>query len=150
LAGREAATNAFLVSTPYVKNILSVMIGLNDFVAGNSVAVVESEWKSYMTAEKAAGWTTICITVLPTDPAQTGSGGTLINTLSAQFNSDMKGFPVGQYCDYISDFRADPVMGPNTAPNNSTLYFSDKQHPTTLGQQNLAAIYAATLNAIHP
>jgi hypothetical protein len=72
------------------------------------------------------------------------------NTNRAAFNKIIRA-AVGTKIDAVYDFAADPVMGPDAAACDTTLY-KDGLHPTDFGpgsgQSRLELIYAPVVDAL--
>ena len=81
----------------------------------------------------------VCGTLLP--GSYTGPQQTQIDAFNALLRSNTAG------CDAISDFQANPVMGPTAAASNTLLY-PDGLHPSTLGNAILAPIYGAAVSSV--
>lgn len=121
--------------------ILTVLIGLNDFLNGQSIAAFEAALASYLDARRSAGWYVVAATLLP-------AGDVGYNAWRNTVNTDILATWLGLHADAIWDIGNDPTMGPDSAPNNATLYQPDKEHPTNLGQSDIEISYAAKLNSI--
>lgn len=115
--------------------------GINDIrVDGKNGAQVYALVAPYIAAYKNQGFYVAITTLLPyTD----GVGGANAQTAISDYNALVRANSAG--ADAIIDFAADPLMGAATAPNDTTLYV-DKLHPTTLGQDKLAAIVYPIVN----
>jgi hypothetical protein len=108
--------------------IVSILIGANQLPQ-------LSELIAYWDAVRSAGAKVIACTVLPrsSNPSATP---TFISTRHA-FNESIRAS--SSHYDALCDFAADPVMGPDSAASNVSLY-SDGVHPTSTGQTNLLNI----------
>jgi hypothetical protein len=125
------------------KFIMSVLDGTNDLLSGTSlVPGWLTSYAAYLDQQRAAGWYVVLCTILPSNAS---SGFNAARNLA---NTSLRTW-VGVHCDALCDFAADPTMGPDSACLDSTLYeAADQTHPTALGQQKLAAVYAPVINAI--
>jgi hypothetical protein len=121
------------------KFILSVLLGANDGPGADPTTWAAS-MATYLDARRAAGWIVLLCTVLP----KTASG---MDTWRATVNGIFRSWTAGQHWDHLVDFAADPVMGPDAAASDTTLY-ADGTHPTSAGQSNLEAIIRPILNSI--
>jgi lysophospholipase L1-like esterase len=123
------------------KFILTVLIGHNDLIiSGGNVSAFLTSLASYLDARRAAGWTVVLLTVLPSTQyasfnAWRNSANTTIRTW------------VGLHCDAIADVAADATIGADVAASNTSLY-SDGTHPTDAGHVLLEPIVRAVVNAI--
>jgi hypothetical protein len=54
---------------------------------------------------------------------------------------------VGSHCDGVADYAAHPIMGPQAAASDITLY-SDGTHPTALGQTYNLAVFDPIINSL--
>lgn len=139
LETRAASVDAVLPG--YVtgrKFILSVMIGRNDLLSlGTSTYL--TNLASYCDDRRAAGWTVVVCTILPS----TESG---FNTARNTVNTTLRTW-VGTHCDALVDFDTDPTIGADEAAED-TDYYSDGTHPTAAGQVLLEVVYRAVLNTI--
>jgi hypothetical protein len=148
LEADAANLDAIIPPTPGTRDfILTVLIGRNDLVGypGGTSAWLAA-LASYLDDRRAAGWTVVLCTLLPS----TGVG---FNTARGTANTELRlwttnGSTVpGQHADHIIDFAADATMGPDAAASDTGLY-GDGTHPTATGQSNLEAVARAVLNAI--
>lgn len=147
LVTRAAGTDALLVGG--VRNVLSVILGNDNFHAytnyGGSRTAYVAAVASYLDARRAAGWKVVlCATCPRTDASIYSRVG--FNTDNHLSNATFSTW-VGTHCDAYCDFMADPVMGPDAAAADTTLYV-DGTHVTTLGAHNLTAIITPFLNAV--
>jgi lysophospholipase L1-like esterase len=141
LQSRAATTDTYLQSGQRV-NVLSVLIGVNDQVSGGlSTSTFLTNFASYCDSRRAAGWKVVVATLLPgTETALINSG---FEAWRQTVNTALRGW-VGSHCDAVADFAASSIMGDEADANNTT-YYSDKVHPTLLGQYELAPIMAAAI-----
>lgn len=138
-----------MTGPPSQRYILSMEIGANDLgirghYAGN-VSGFLTALASFLDARRAAGWKVVATTVLAR--LDQSDGGTQFNLDRATVNSTIRTW-VGTHCDAVADWAADPTMGTDTAPNNTTYFGGDKVHPTEVGFAILAPISAAAINSI--
>jgi hypothetical protein len=119
------------------RNVLHVFIGAND-LSNVSAATFVASLKTYCLARRATGWRIILATVLP----QTTVGfNTVRNTANALIYGDTS------FYDYLSDFAADPTVGPDAAASNTTYYNADGKHLVAAGHAILAPIVQASIAA---
>lgn len=141
LVNRAAALDTKL-SIPATKHILSVLIGLNDYVSlGSSTATFLAALASYLDARRTAGWYVVVCTLLPASDAG-------FNAWRAIVNPEIR-LMVGTHADALCDFAADATMGPDAACANGTYYEQVYgEHPTDAGHAVLQPIIATVLNGI--
>lgn len=125
---------------------------INDFASGQSMASVQANWVSYCQARRAAGWRRI---VAPTIfPLSSARGGVSWET---SFRQPMIAWLLANYrawADALARVDLDPVIGPQAAADDTTL-FADGIHLSATGcavaaADIQAAIYAAGDAAIAP
>lgn len=121
-------------------NIISVLIGTNDFYLGTAAVALVAQIKAYCLARRTEGWTVVACTILPTTDPLLNAYRDVVNPL---IRAD------ASFYDALCDFAADPVMGPDAAASNILLY-GDGVHPTQLGQNNLGVIFETTLQELFP
>lgn len=126
-------------STSGRKFILSVLIGANGLGGAADVPAWLASLATYLDARRAAGWTVVLCTVLPSTAAGFNANR---NTANATLSTW-----VGTHCDALCDFAAEATMGPDAAASNAT-YYSDGTHPTAAGQALLEVVYRAAVNAV--
>lgn len=146
MTARAAGTNAAQIAG--MPNILTILIGTNDFGAdGDTPATFLSQLETYLDAAILAGWRTgTNKIVLSTLTPRTGPPG--FPAWRATANAGISAL-IGVKADYLVDFTANPIMGPDAAAADTLLY-SDGLHPTALGQTYLAQDYKTMLNALLP
>lgn len=138
LIARAANTDSYF-SSENEFNVLTVLIGRNDFNTGISEGDFVAALKTYCQARMAVGFQLVLCTLLP-------SGENLsFNPWRAVVNEMMRD-DASMY-DALCDFAADPVMGPDSAGLNTSLYY-DLNHPSQLGHDNLAAILVEVLHGL--
>lgn len=145
----EARADADLALHP---RLLTVLIGANDLqAAGGARAWLEQLFR-YTARFKAAGVTVAVGTLLPINMPDQPHYTSVHNERRQIVNAELRA-AVGHEIDAVIDFAADPVMGPDTAPLDKTLY-KDGLHPTdggangAGGQGKLALIYAKAVDAL--
>lgn len=145
----EARADADLALHP---RLLTVLIGANDLqAAGGARAWLEQLFR-YTARFKAAGVTVAVGTLLPINIPDQPRYTSVHNERRQIVNAELRA-AVGHEIDAVIDFAADPVMGPDTAPLDKTLY-KDGLHPTdggpngAGGQGKLALIYAKAVDAL--
>ena len=121
---------------PSGKVVFSLMIGKNDYGAFSSDALLTG-LQTFLQPVYAAGAKVLLSTVLPS----TDVG---FSTFQSAVNTAIKASFAGNYCTAVWDAAA--VANMTDAAN--TTYYTDGTHPTTAGQQLLAASYASAVNAI--
>ncbi len=121
------------------KFILSVLVA-SDLQTAIDVPAWVADIATYLDAARAAGYIVIICTILP----RTTSG---FNTRRNIANPLLRAL-VGPHADACCDFDANPVMGPDAAASNPTLY-SDGIHPTSdVGQPILETVFRPAINGI--
>lgn len=141
LASRATALDARLVA-PARRHILTVLIGLNDFVVlGSSTATFLTALTSYCDARRAAGWYVVLCTLLPA--SDVGFNGTWRNDANTGIRAML-----GAHADAICDFAAHPIMGVDGADTDTDLYDVIGEHPTDLGHTYLAEVMTPILSAL--
>ncbi|MGK6322569.1 SGNH/GDSL hydrolase family protein [Sphingomonas sp. DT-51] len=145
----EARADADLALHP---RVLTVLIGANDLQgASGARAWLEQLWR-YTARFKAAGIKVAVGTLLPINIPEQPRYTALHAERRQIVNAEIRA-AVGHEIDAVIDFAADPVMGPDAAPLDKTLY-KDGLHPTdgapggAGGQGKLALIYAKALDAL--
>lgn len=144
VAARQATVAALLNAYPLKNRVLSVFLGANDLKnAANSVAFTTG-LAAYIDFMKSAvsGLKVIGATVLPANPA----GQPNTNTNRAVANPVILSW-VGGRLDAAADFAGDPIMGPDVAALNTSLY-PDGLHPNAAGQGILEPIMRAAVNSL--
>jgi lysophospholipase L1-like esterase len=138
LTARIATVDA-QVNTARARNVLSVLIGHNDLVAGGeSAATFVANLKTYCLARRAAGWNRIVLgTLLPSTVSGFNATRDAVNTLIRADTS---------FYDYLADYDTNPTIGADSAAANTT-YYIDGTHPTTAGYGLMAPITQAAVTA---
>jgi len=145
----EARADADLALHP---RLLTVLIGANDLQAGGGARAWLEQLFRYTARFKAAGVTVAVGTLLPINIPDQPRYTSVHNERRQIVNAELRA-AVGHEIDAVIDFAADPVMGPDTAPLDKTLY-KDGLHPTdggpngAGGQGKLALIYAKAVDAL--
>jgi hypothetical protein len=143
--GQGASIDAeYSTLKPSFLSLLQGNDNYNDYADfGGSQSTFLTQLAAWLDARRTRGFKVILCTPLP----RTGTfAGTNYNIKRAQERAAMLTW-VGTHCDYLCDMGADPVMGPDAAASDTTLY-SDGTHPTNLGGANLAAILATVANRV--
>jgi hypothetical protein len=144
LVARATTLDSVMAPTyPAQDYILSVEIGANDLGSGNSAAFLTS-LAAYLDARRAAGWKVVAHTITPR--TSQADGGVQFNIDRAAANTAIRTW-VGVHCDALADWASDPVMGVDSASNNTT-YYLDQVHPTTAGYTLLEPYDRAAINGI--
>lgn len=122
-------------------NTLIILGGANDLLAGSTAAQVEASLISYCNEAVATGWQIMVATVLP-GTAYTGSAETNRIALNTWIRANYR-----LYASRLVDFDVISVFNP---PAFGNAYFVEGLHPTTLGNQYMAAaaLAAASLSGI--
>ena len=126
----------------FTNYVVTVKAGNNDISANSDTgAQAYARLVTYVASAHALGSNVrvVCGTLLP--GSYTGPQQTQIDAFNALLRSNTAG------CDAISDFQANPVMGPTAAASNTLLY-PDGLHPSTLGNAILAPIYGAAVSSV--
>jgi hypothetical protein len=154
LFDRAANIDAILAGAPAQTFILSVEVGTNDLglgengngkpYTGNPNGFTR-DLATYLDARRAAGWKTVCHTILA---ALDGlDGGTQFLSDRAIANATIRTW-IGTHCDALADWASDPAMGTDAAPNNTTYWAADKLHPVSAGYVLLEPYDRAAINGL--
>ncbi|NUT00783.1 MAG: DUF1996 domain-containing protein [Sphingomonas sp.] len=136
--------------------VLTVLIGANDMYSWNP-AVTTQMWLDklwiYTDAMRARGYKVAVGTILPQYNASNAA-------YTAEFNRRRRDeanpgirAAVGKHIDAVIDFAADPVMGPDSAAQDRSLY-SDGLHPTDGcgmgcgGQGKMLSVYTPVVDRL--
>lgn len=139
--GTGSAPSTSLMNRVFVtgaNNIIVYALGTNDLAAKASTATTYSNIQTTCAAYRTAGFKVIVATILPRNNIFSGGQNTAgfaadRATVNASIVANWASF-----ADGLVDIGADPIMGPNAAADDSTLY-RDSVHPTTpLGNSYLA------------
>jgi lysophospholipase L1-like esterase len=141
LSDRAGIIDAMLAGASPQTFILSVEVGVNDLATmpGNPNGFTTA-LATYLDARRAAGWKTVCHTILPSPLAPPFLSD------RATANATIRTW-VGTHCDTLADWASDPTMGTETAPNNPT-YYADGLHPTSAGYVLLEPYDRAAINGL--
>lgn len=122
-------------------DVLSVLIGANDFDFGVSTSDFLTQLAAYCDARRLVGWKLVICTILPrTAPGFNAWRNTVNATLVTW---------VGTHAAALCDFAADPIIGPDAAASNHALYVSfDGTHPTPLTETYMELDIAPVLKAL--
>jgi lysophospholipase L1-like esterase len=149
IGGRIATVQAAFSN--YQLNLLFIEIGANDFGSGNSVtnasqraALMQyyTDMRTYAAANGIA-LKIIGTTLLPHGTAHGGSAN-----YNAERNANVNPMiraAVGNEIDAVVDWAADPILGPDAAGNDTSIY-GDAIHPTSLGRSHMTRVLAPVLN----
>lgn len=126
--------------------LLTVLIGRNDLVGyGGGAAAYADDLARYVAAMRGAGADRVVVgTLLPSDWAAFVGPRAALNAILRQ-----PGWAKAHGIDALADFAASPVMGPDAAAADRSLYV-DGIHPTDRGYALLAPIYGAAVEAALP
>lgn len=120
-------------------------MGTNDLLQGVSLATIQSNITSYVTAVKAAGFQCLIKTV-PAMKDYTGSavpGGAEADRVS--LNSWIVSNSAG--ADAVIDYTSQTLLSDPGSGTNATYFQADRLHPTTAGYALMAAIDAPAIAA---
>lgn len=126
-------------------NISIIMEGGNDIANGRTDVQAYGELKTYGQARKAKGWKTIFATIPPRAALAAANQETYrlsVNTMIRDAKAANE-----TWIDAIADIGAHEILG-NVSNCTNTTYFTDRVHFTILGQQMIAPIFTAAINAI--
>lgn len=138
LRARKATVLASFDATKL--NIISVLIGVNDFIArGAFTNSFFQELKDYCNEFKAAGWKVIICTLLPAVSNATYETQRLATNTSIRNDSS--------FYDGLADLAANSIMGQFTSVLDPT-YYIDTLHPTQAGMAVLQSVFEPVLTAI--
>jgi lysophospholipase L1-like esterase len=118
-------------------NILVIFAGTNDITGGTSVTATHNLLSQYALARKAIGWKIVIVDML--DRTSQDANHDTYNALIHQHWRE--------YADANAQVGLDPNLGCDGCSANGT-YFQDGIHPTTTGQNILAAYIQAAINSI--
>ena len=134
---------------------MTVFIGANDIAATWKYATVQ-DWLNalfaYADRWRATGAKVIVATILPQQIPGKDDYNAEVNRRRAVANPAIRA-AIGTHVDAVADYAADPVMGPEAAASDKSLY-QDGLHPTDGcgfgcgGQGKLAVVYAAALDRL--
>jgi hypothetical protein len=154
LSSRAASIDMIPAGAPPQTFILSVEAGTNDLglnasgsnkpYTGNPNGFTR-DLATYLDARRAAGWKTVCHTILAA--LDGADGGAQFLSDRAIANATIRTW-VGTHCDALADWASDPTMGTNTAPNNMTYWATDKLHPISAGYVLLEPYDRAAINGL--
>lgn len=120
-------------------NIISAQAGVNDLIAGNSLATMQTDIQAYCAARRAVGWKIIVTTIMPSSAIGTDANRTAYNSwLVANWNT---------FADGLADVASDATMG-NPANTSNTTYFADGTHPTATGHALIAPYFATAISGL--
>lgn len=128
--------------------VVTVLIGTNDLGASRGLTPVmwlNNLW-GYVAAVKATGAKVVVGTVLPICLPQYRDYNDGHRQQRPVVNDDIRA-AVGTKIDAVFDVAADPVMGPDAAACDTTLY-GDGLHPTAKGQELIAKLYTRAVEAV--
>jgi lysophospholipase L1-like esterase len=156
--GRGIADVDRITATDACKpKVVSILIGANDLGTGGfSTSTYITGLMAYADNLHAKGYVVAMGTILPrNNPASPND--TFSNTFNSQratINTAIRA-AVGTHIDAVIDYAADSLMGPDSAPLNSTIWKSDGLHPTdgsgflgAGGQSGLARVYAPVMDSL--
>ena len=134
-------------------NVLTVLVGAHGLGGGPTpVADFLGKLFAYSDGLRAKEIKVAVATVLPEYHADNPAYDRTFNARRVEVNEGIRA-GVGRHIDAVIDFAADPVMGPNSAAQDKSLY-QDGTHPTYAcgfgcgGQGKLAAIYAPVMDQL--
>jgi len=125
---------------PNTLNVLTIMIGANDFVAGTATATTYANILSEVAAAQATGFQRV---IVFTNTSHNG----LVNALTGdQWMQDLASKITGGAVAHnysVCDVNSDTNLG-ITGAYADTLWFQDGIHPTQTGQNRIATVYLKT------
>lgn len=124
-----------------VENILFAWEIGNDIYFNGDVSAAETRWASYCNARKAAGWTVICINLLPRN--QTSGFGDNVTVFNGKLSTANTWLAANwsTFSDAMVDIRSDSRLSDFT----DSTYFSDGTHLTDAGYGVVANICLSVL-----
>lgn len=132
-------------------SIISFLFGYNDFSAGFTASNFISYMGAWIDARRSAGSKVLCITLLPSQDLAEPGYNAFRNTVNTTMVTWKQGGGGTFRCDGLADFAADVVMGPDNSPTVNPTYWNGLgPHPTSLGQQTLAAPFQSAIRALLP
>lgn len=147
VGGSTIATmnSRFAVDSALRPRLVTVLIGANDLTSYATTNDWLNALWAYTAQWKALGAKVVVGTVLPQ------CNNAAHNARRVAANAAIRA-AVGNQFDAVADYAADPVMGPDAAACNTSLY-KDGLHPTDYqtpddGQHKIEAIYARTVDAV--
>jgi lysophospholipase L1-like esterase len=124
------------------RRVVFLLAGTNDLTIGaRTAAQIYADIQTYAGLVRADGGKIIVSTILP-NSAWDATQQTTRNTLNTSIRTNWASF-----ADGLADFALDPVMGPQAAASDLTLYL-DGLHPTELGNRYLAQVALSAINAL--
>lgn len=132
--------------------VLTVLIGANDLWDASSADAYLNNLFAYTDKFRSRGIKVAVGTILPQYIASNPVYNPIFNARRAEVNRGIRA-AAGSRIDAVIDFAADPVMGPDEAAKNTSLYH-DGVHPTDGcgvgcgGQGKLAAIYTPVVDQL--
>jgi hypothetical protein len=144
LEERASTVDSTIDTRKYAKHILSVLLAV-DLISpaysnyGNDRAKYLAAVAEYLDARRTAGWKVLLVTTLPETRPGFNAERNLCNAVLRSWS--------GIHCDFLCDFAADKVMGPDIAAANTLLYY-DGIHPTDLGHEKLMTVFKTALELI--
>lgn len=137
----DAASQVDTLINGGVENILFAWEIGNDIYFNGDVSAAETRWTNYCNARKAAGWTVICINLMPRN--QTSSFGDDVTTFNSKLSSANTWLAANysSFSDALVDVRSDSRLNDYT----NTTYFSDGTHLTNAGYGVVAELCLSVL-----
>lgn len=119
--------------------------GTNNLKIGETGAATHTKYSDYLKARKAAGFTTLAVTMLPRSDAGVDAG---YETQRQAFNTAVRTNWRG-YADRLVDLAADTRIGDAGDETNTTYFHTDLVHLNNTGRGIVAAAYRDALNSIN-
>lgn len=132
--------------------VLTVLVGAHGLAERTGTDYFLRKLFAYADDLRARGIKVAVATILPEYHADNRQYDMIFNRRRAEANAAIRS-AVGTHIDAVIDFAADPVMGPDSAARDTSLY-RDGTHPTDGcgmgcgGQGKLAAIYAPVVDRL--
>jgi lysophospholipase L1-like esterase len=128
--------------------VFCVMIGTNDLPATDGAADTWVENLLTYTDSIRAGGAKVCVFTLP--PKYIAGNATATTAYAAErvrVDNAIRAALTAGRIDAVVDLAADPIMGPDAAARDTSLY-SDGTHPTTAGYTKIGAVSQAVVDQL--
>lgn len=138
----SSLTKSIIVGLRGQPSVVFLHMGTNDLtIGGRTAAQIYADIQAYAGFVRADGAKIVVSTILP-NAGWNGTQQTTRNDLNTLIRNGWSSF-----ADGLCDFAADPVMGPQAAASNATLY-GDGLHPAPQGHANLAVLADAAIRPL--
>lgn len=131
------------LNTLSAKTILLAWGGTNDLYFGASAATAYSNYVTYCTNRRLAGWKVVAFTILP---RSAGSPPVGFEASRQTFNTSVR-TNWATFADALADVGVNGTIGPAGAELNIT-YYDDRFHLTSAGYAIVAGIARAAINTV--